>query len=70
MEVVKYLVEEVGADVRKVDLEDLVSRRKYKAVLGYLLDRLPKEELMPLLLSSNNRLRKAAKACINKEVKK
>jgi len=49
LEVVKYLVEK-GADVRKVDFEKLVSRRKYKGVLYLLLDALSKEELMPLLV--------------------
>jgi len=63
--VVKYLIE-AGADVRKVDIEELVSRRKYKDVLCLLLDRLSKEELMPLLESSNNRLRKAVKAYIKR----
>ena len=65
LEVVKYLIE-AGADVRKVDFEKLVSRREYKDVLCLLLDRLSKEELMPLLESSNNRLRKAVKAYIKR----
>jgi ankyrin repeat protein len=65
LEVIKYLIE-AGADVRKVDIEELVSGRKYKDVLCLLLDRLSKEELMPLLESSNNRLRKAVKAYIKR----
>jgi ankyrin repeat protein len=60
-EIIAYLIEK-GADVRKVDFEKLVSRRKYKGVLYLLLDALSKEELMPLLLSNNSRLRKAVKA--------
>jgi len=65
LELVKFLVEN-GADVREVNIEELVSGRKYKDVLYLLLDRLSKEELMPLLVSSNNRLRKAVKAYLRK----
>jgi len=66
LEVIRCLVEN-GADVRKVNIEELVYESK--EVLYLLLDRLSKEELMPLLVSSNNRLRKAVKAYLRRKVR-
>jgi len=66
LEVIKYLIE-AGADVRKVDFEELVSGRKYKDVLYLLLDRLSKEELLPLLVSKNSEVRELAKEAFRKE---
>jgi len=56
LEIVKYLVE-CGADVRKVDLEYTYR----EDIMLILLEKLSVEELLPLLVSNDKKVRKVAK---------
>jgi ankyrin repeat protein len=58
IDVIKYLLEQ-GVDIRKVDFTTVASKYNYKyEILFPLFDRM-KEDLLPYLVSDNERLRKA-----------
>jgi ankyrin repeat protein len=63
-EIVKCLIK-AGADVRKVDYDSLL-KNNYKEVLKVILDSMTEEELLPFLVSKNEKVRGHAKKVLKK----
>jgi hypothetical protein len=66
VEVVKYLVEQ-GADVKVISVEDIALLKKYREILTVLWGRLPKEKLLPFLVSDSKKVREVAKEMLKEE---
>jgi len=66
-EIVECLIK-AGADVRKVDYDSLL-KNNYKEVLKVILDSMTEEELLPFLVSKNEKVRKYAKKSLKKKYK-